>query len=572
MHIDLVRIQKFRSFMELKEFNFPVGHGLYFMTGDNRAEPRLGANGAGKSTVWDAIVWCLYGKTTKGLRASDIANWDIGKEARVEVKFTHEGSQYSVTRSWSPNKWFLVDDDGVITELTDDVTNPLKALLGIEFNPFLNCILMAQGQPDMFLDLRPEAKASLFSEVMGLDRWLAYSEIASKKATELEEAAKVLKNKISDLEGQMVAWEKIDFSIKITAWEQQRTLHIEEFQQASDKAMDKRDALEERFEGLDLPGLAKKVQSLRDKMAESAVRIKAYKSTLAFFEEADECPTCKQPLDHRAIADQIKQLTKLLDQEKKDFDSINEEWKVKDAMLQDLRFDERKLENLDKELQRIKIEANKLREERNPYKDEQARFDKELDRVDDALYRHKEELDILNERILMNRFWVREFKDIRLELIAEALTQLEVEVNSAVIKLGLEDWQLFFEVDRETKSGSIQRGFSVKVLSPHNDRAVPWEAWSGGEAQRLRIATNMGLSDLIRAHKGVTVDIEVYDEPTQYLSPQGVDDLLEALSARAIDENRQIWLVDHRSLAHGCFDGVCSVIKTETGSHFEWVK
>jgi DNA repair exonuclease SbcCD ATPase subunit len=132
--------------------------------------------------------------------------------------------------------------------------------------------------------------------------------------------------------------------------------------------------------------------------------------------------------------------------------------------------------------------------------------------------------------------------------------------------LGLIEWELGFQVDRETAKGTLQRGFNVAVLSPHNTKAVPWEAWSGGEGQRLRLAANMGLADLIRSRTGTTLNLEVWDEPTQGLSPRGVADLLESLAQRARNEGRQIWIVDHRSYDFGGFAGTATIVKSQSGS------
>ena len=173
------------------------------------------------------------------------------------------------------------------------------------------------------------------------------------------------------------------------------------------------------------------------------------------------------------------------------------------------------------------------------------------------------------EQHLLKQFWVKGFKEVRLQEISEALTQLELEVNSGITQLGLPAWEVHFDSDMETARGTVKRGFTVKVLSPDNDTSVPWRAWSGGEAQRLRLGGNMGLSDLVRGRLGVSLALEVWDEPTQFLSPQGVTDLLDALKRRAEEHQRQIWVVDHRSLGYGAFDGVVTVVKDRSGSRFE---
>ena len=59
----------------------------------------------------------------------------------------------------------------------------------------------------------------------------------------------------------------------------------------------------------------------------------------------------------------------------------------------------------------------------------------------------------------------------------------------------------------------------------------------------------------------------MWDEPTAHLNPQGVSDLLEFLRTRARVENKRIFIVDHRSLDSGLFDGVLTVTRDESGSH-----
>jgi DNA repair exonuclease SbcCD ATPase subunit len=179
------------------------------------------------------------------------------------------------------------------------------------------------------------------------------------------------------------------------------------------------------------------------------------------------------------------------------------------------------------------------------------------------------ELDALRERYALCALWVKGFKEVRLRAITEALVELELEANSALVQLGLMDWALMFSVERETKGGTMSRGFDVRVSAPEQKRPMPWAAWSGGEAQRLRVGATMGLSDLIRARCGLDFPLEVWDEPTAGLSAGGVDDLMESLHQRAITEGRQIWVVDHRSLSYGGFAGTVLVVKDEDGSHIE---
>ncbi len=68
-------IQGLRSFVGDHVFHFPVGAGTYFVGGDNRKYPEISPNGCGKSAIWDVLCWVLFGKSTRGQIAGDVANW-----------------------------------------------------------------------------------------------------------------------------------------------------------------------------------------------------------------------------------------------------------------------------------------------------------------------------------------------------------------------------------------------------------------------------------------------------------------------------------------------------------------
>jgi DNA repair exonuclease SbcCD ATPase subunit len=107
------------------------------------------------------------------------------------------------------------------------------------------------------------------------------------------------------------------------------------------------------------------------------------------------------------------------------------------------------------------------------------------------------------------------------------------------------------------------------VQSPSNKQQVPFEVWSGGESQRLRLAAQMGLSNLIRSTSGTTLNLEVWDEPSQFISAGGVEDLLDSLRNRATQEKRQVWVVDHRTLGYSDFDNIITVCKNLDGSYIK---
>lgn len=618
-----VTLYRFGSFTEETTFTFPDGPGLFFLRGDNREEPALEANGAGKSTLWNAICWCAFDRTVKGLRAGDVANWDSPKGAFVRICYqTSDGSTFAVTRQHSPNKWTLQciephgDMDAEDWDLAKDDNNLFLSDLQLGLEPFLNCVLMGQGKP-MFLDLDASKKAELFSDVLGLDVWLERSKRASKAAEEQDVAIRGLERRLAEAEGQLRSIDHAALEGSASEWraDNERRLRVIENRYAEAMKELKAKKEEMRAAGNAVESLR---QCLRDAVENEA---KAKQKRQQASEEArdarnahrdverwlemqddarkkllalDDCPTCQQkvPHEHREQIDRRMQreMSKRRDEEQHlwrmsegaaaaEKEAAHNLEIIADGVdtwrkgLRQAEDDYNKLRSdvayLNKDLDRLEDEAERIHEERNPF----ASMKQEaLDREEtlQALRRHlNAQLDAAQARLYLLNYWVRGFKEVRLQLINDSLEQLEIEVNSNVAELGLHGWELRFDVDKETASGSVTKGFNVTVKSPHNDRPVPWKAWSGGEGQRLRVATQEGLADLIRTRTGADIDLEVWDEPTEHLSGQGVTDLLDSLRARAIREHRQIWVVDHRALGYGHFTNVVTVIKDSRGSYFE---
>jgi exonuclease SbcC len=177
------------------------------------------------------------------------------------------------------------------------------------------------------------------------------------------------------------------------------------------------------------------------------------------------------------------------------------------------------------------------------------------------------ELETAEELAKTYELWSKAFKEIRLSIIDSVLRELEMAVTRHVGALGLTDWRVEFQTERQTQSGSVSVAFTVLLYPPDRAEAIRFESYSGGESQRLQLAMAFGLSEVLLERAGVSPSCEILDEPTRGLSSQGIEDLLEHLSERAHELGRAIYFVDHHSLDRGAFDGVITITKDQTGSH-----
>lgn len=204
-------------------------------------------------------------------------------------------------------------------------------------------------------------------------------------------------------------------------------------------------------------------------------------------------------------------------------------------------------------------------EEVNPHEQQQKKNQLRLENLKKDRDEAFADLEKVVDNEQASRYWVKGFKSVKLFAVSSALNELEAEVNSALDGLGLGGWSVEFDVDKETKKGTLSKGFFAFINSVDNLEPVKWEAWSGGESQRLRLAASLGLANMIRASKGLELPFEIWDEPSQWMSDSGISGLLDVLQRRAKRLKRQIWLIDHRGLEHP-FDAAIEVTKTYEGS------
>lgn len=164
-----------------------------------------GKTGAGKTTIFDAMVFALYGTTTGGERTGNEmrANFASPEESTsVTLSFTHGGRDYLIKRSPAqlltkkrgdgltnvPAKVSLkiFADGAEVDELTkvQTVTDRIDSLLQLDANQFRQMVLLPQGKFRQFLDANSDVKADLLRHLFGTDlylRWQTSIQTAAKK-------------------------------------------------------------------------------------------------------------------------------------------------------------------------------------------------------------------------------------------------------------------------------------------------------------------------------------------------------------------------------------------------------
>jgi len=605
--IHQIWLDNFKSFRGKHTFRFPEETGLYFVTGKNEDSPRLGANGIGKSTLLDAIYWCLYGRTLRGLKANDVITWD---EKTCTVSLTMQVGEipFKVTRGQSPN-YLSIDGVKVEQEAVND-------LIRLTPEAFVYGVMLPQfGQS--FFELKPADKLTLFSQIMGLDYWLERSEKAATTTKQFEDDIAAVSSAIATSKRR-----KDDTLIDLKTLERNAEM-AEEAAKAAALAVKKEAAalsaqikiILDNFNDADAwhKELLAEVEIKEDSIEQMKKVEKVYldrskalhteRTTLGARMEVafeakellnklkDVCPTCKQKVDKKHLNQERANLEKALEEHRVAFDAMTKKWDIAyrfyektmvsieeannalKAVNRDVSKALVKKQTANSELSYLKSRKKdidgKVTVKENPYR---AMIESKLtqhDKLTKEIATGTQKLNDLNAQHAAAIYWVAGFKRVRLFIIEETLKALEMEVNSSLTSLGLVDWQIEFDVERENKSGGVTKGFVVFVRSPDHPEPVRFESWSGGETQRLQLAGDLGLANLIMQQAGLVSTIEMLDEPSEHLSTEGVMDLVETLAQRAIHDDKRILLVDHRTIDFSGFTDTINIIKTEDGSAFE---
>ena len=584
-----VTLESFRSFRKSTRIEFTRTPGFKFMTGLNLAEPSLGANGAGKTTTWEGVTWINYGTSIKDQRSSDLTTWGE-KKPRGKCEWYIDGVLATVERSGNPN-YLALNGEPVTQEDID-------RLLGRTKKQFVQSVIYGQGAK-LFIDLAIPERAAIMDDVLDLGLWLNLADTAGKQISGVEKQVNDLNHQIAYDDGRLASLpDESELIRQRDQWQENKTTEldrmireVEEAEAAIVELIETASRLESRAnQHDDISDLEKTLRTTKQKLSRLdqdtggvLMQISATQKTLDFFTSSPElCPTCTQRItktfsrdivrDEKANMEELVNLNRknaaitsnliqLRDETEAD---LSKKSRIHEHLAAQVREAQTKIDHKGVLIHRMASEIDRFGNSKNPWTEriEQAREDRA------KIVEHRTTLihdrQTLEAGVLLDSFWRDGFKRVRLFEINRILTHLELEIENAANMLGLFDWRISVTTQTENKSGGLRHGVQIQITSP--DASAPWESWSGGEGQRIRLAVAMGFSGLIERMTATRFGIEIYDEPSSFLSPEGIDDFLSCLRARVDNERKSVWLIDCGVMVNTGFDEVWQMTKTHEGS------
>ncbi|HSN95356.1 MAG TPA: SMC family ATPase, partial [Anaerolineaceae bacterium] len=169
-----------------------------------------GSNGAGKSSLLDAITFALYGKARKNDEA--IINSACSKAA-VVLDFQYETSIYRVARSITRGKgsqvdFFVYNPETdywkTLSERTASETNTkIEKTLRLDYETFINASFFLQGKADSFAMKKPSERKQILASILGLDEWERYRDFARDKRSQQQSELELNQSKMDECQAEI---------------------------------------------------------------------------------------------------------------------------------------------------------------------------------------------------------------------------------------------------------------------------------------------------------------------------------------------------------------------------------
>ncbi|EDP74227.1 AAA family ATPase [Hydrogenivirga sp. 128-5-R1-1] len=164
----------------------------------------IGDNGAGKSSILEAIQFALYGSSSKG-NISQLVKWGR-KKAKIELEFIKNGSEYKIEReivltgkSHSQTAVVYKKEKGNYRlYYQKNINKELPKITGITQKTFLNSILVKQGEIEGLLELTPKKRAQVFEELLEMSLYQLLSEKYGEKRRQIEKEINAVQSSLPD--------------------------------------------------------------------------------------------------------------------------------------------------------------------------------------------------------------------------------------------------------------------------------------------------------------------------------------------------------------------------------------
>ena len=267
----------------------------------------IGENGAGKSTILDALTFVLFGKPFRRINKPNLINAVNEKNCLVEIEFTTNNKQYKVIRGIKPNV-FEIWCDGIFLNkdsASKDYQEHLeKFILKMGYKSFCQIVILGSASFVPFMQLTPADRRIIIEDLLDIQVFSVMSNIAKQKFTHNKESIEKNKVAISGKEDKKGYIEKSIQTLKQNNEQRKQELKKRYLEQKtiSDNLINNIQTLTDQKtilmnDASSIDSVRKRHTKLTKMLAKIESNRCKHQTEQDFFSKNTNCPTCQQEID-----------------------------------------------------------------------------------------------------------------------------------------------------------------------------------------------------------------------------------------------------------------------------------
>jgi len=332
----------------------------------------VGENGAGKSTILDALSFSLFGKPFRKINKPQLMNTINNKNLVVEVEFDIGKSKYKIIRGMKPNIFEVYQDDKLMNQsavMKDYQTILEKQILKVNHKSFSQVVVLGSATFQPFMQLTAFQRREIIEDLLDLQIFTTMNSILKDKILEnnelinnLSSEKKILSSKIEMLKDHMK--EIQSNNDKLIA---EKKTRIEDTDGAIKTLIEKCDIVKDKIKELkektvDQESFNKKLNKLNGLKHKIEANLSQLNREVNFFHEYDNCPTCKQQIDEEFKKETVESKSSEIGEIEEGLKKLSEEYESTNKKLQDIMDINSEISDNSLELNSLKTKISSLLE------------------------------------------------------------------------------------------------------------------------------------------------------------------------------------------------------------------
>jgi DNA repair exonuclease SbcCD ATPase subunit len=535
----------------------------------------IGTNGAGKSTILDALTFVLFNKPFRKINKPQLVNTTNEKDCLVEIEFSVNSRNYLVRRGIKPNVFDIEVNRKQLHKESDDRLNQKileENILKVNYKSFTQIVILGSSTFVPFMQLTTANRREVIEDLLDIRIFSAMNALIKEKIRLQKDEIKSLQLKKENLKDKVEMQKSFIEELenrgnaninankeKITKLDDEVGIYMNE------NARTEEEIFKYVKEQEEVTGAAEKLGKLNNLKGKISQKVSVITKEHKFFSENTVCPTCTQGIDERFRLDRIADAQTKAKELQKGFQELEETMKFEEERERQFVVLSKEITKLNHEISqnntRISLNQRQIRDLESEVqtiteqlKNRNTEHEK-LEEFRENLQKTFEDLSTRKEEIVHYDFAYSLLKDdgVKTKIIKKYLPFINQQVNRY---LQMMDFYINFHLDEE---------FNESIKSPIHEN-FSYSSFSEGEKAKINLALVFAWREIARVKNSANCNILLFDEVFDgSLDGFGTDEFLKII--RYVIKDTNVFVISHKT---GLEDKFNSVIKFEKKNGFSY--